>query len=489
VIIFFSLWGFAMLAFIANLAVGVLSLFKGSSPIEAAISLSTIFLLVEFFLRLCRYARISPFIFTEEDAILICQTPVDRRQVALARLFGDWIPAGLPYWAGAVTLSFACQELAAPNGMILARLPVYLITGLRAVSIILPLHLAFMAAAYVFGASRLRRGEERNYLRLIPIGVGLCLLLLAIFFPASLHTIFWPFLYPLEAGFGSTSWISGFILSIFLTMVSLAGLYIISPELNLSRASQESNIHWVAQQAEMKKGQSRTHQWFGAKYLVNLIPAHAGVWVLIWKDWIQTIRRFDFRSVIFWLALFGTGIGIMIAPDLGTRIWVFVVWGLLIGQVCSKRFCSDLNMFVLFRQLPFSIKGTLVTEIGIPVIGATVLCWLGFGISSLIDPHPSLPVVLLAPGIILCITLSVVFDILRQSKADALLAGRSVEMGAFGLLLGLILTGLPLLLVMWLSNRMSAGFFLWFVYMLGLILSLGIAYGLWLLTASQYKKI
>lgn len=233
----------------------------------------------------------------------------------------------------------------------------------------------------------------------------------------------------------------------------------------------------------------RTSRRLAASHLVSYFLARSGVWSLIWKDWIQVSRRLDIRSAISWLALIGAGAGMMVAPDLGTRIWVFIVWGLLIGQVCTHRFHSDLNLWVIFRQLPFSGKEILLVEIVSPVIAATILCWLTFGIFSLMGLHPSLPVVVLSPGIILNITLASVFDILRQSKADALMTGHVVEMGAVGLIIGLILAGLPLALVLWISNIMSINAILWLISFVGLFIGLGIAYGMWQLAVSQYKKL
>jgi hypothetical protein len=256
VIIFFSLWGFAMLALIADLGAGILSLFRGVSPGQSAIFLTTVILLVDVLLRCYRYARRSPFIFSEEDAVLICQTPVDRRQVAIAWLLGDWVPTGPPYWAGVVTLSLACQQLATPDGIIWANLPLYLLTGLRAASIMLPLHLAFMTATYTFGGLRLRADKDLPYLRLIPVGVGLSLLLSARFFQPSLQVLLWPMIYPLKAGFGEASWLAGFALAVFLATLSLLALYLVSPQLNLSRASQESIFQRGFQQAGLMGGQT-----------------------------------------------------------------------------------------------------------------------------------------------------------------------------------------------------------------------------------------
>ena len=249
VIVFFSLWGFAMLALIADPLARLLTLVKGFSPVEVAVILTTAILIADVLLRSLHYARRSPFNFSEEDATQICLTPVDRRYVALAWLFGDWIPAGLPYWAGVVALSFACQQLAAPTGMVWFDLPLYILKGFRTVSIVLPVHLALMSFSYTFGAIRLRRDRDLTNLRLIPLVVGVCLFLLDVFFPTSLYFLLLPILFPLLAGFGEATWIGGFILVVFLAALSIVSLYLVTPQLNLSRAAQESNFSMKFQKA------------------------------------------------------------------------------------------------------------------------------------------------------------------------------------------------------------------------------------------------
>ncbi len=233
----------------------------------------------------------------------------------------------------------------------------------------------------------------------------------------------------------------------------------------------------------------RSSKRFQAGHFSNLIPSRAGVWVLIWKDWVQAWRGIDIKSIIFWVLLFASGIGMLIAPDWGTRIWVFVVWGLLTGQICSKRFSSDLKLWVVFRLLPFSSRETLMVEILSPVIGATLLCWIAFGICSLAGFHPSLPVAVIAPGIILCFALGAIFDILRQSQTDTLLAGQDIEMGVAGLFIGLFVAGVPLSLVLWLSSLMQTGVILWITSLFGLFISLGISFGMWRLAELKYINI
>jgi len=244
VVIFFSLWGFVVLALFADQVAFILSWLVRASPVRSAIVFTTIILLVDFLFQCYRYAKRSPFVFSEDDAGLICLTPVDRRQVALAWLLGEWIPAGLPYWALAVTLSFSILQLTYPAGLIAANLPLYLLAALRAVSVMLPLHLALMTFTYIFGVIRLRGEKDLPYLRLIPLGVGAILLLLSRYDPAFLRIFLWPLIYPLQAGFGIAHWLAGFALVFLLALLSLLLLYLVTPRLNLSRASQESQHRW-----------------------------------------------------------------------------------------------------------------------------------------------------------------------------------------------------------------------------------------------------
>ncbi len=241
VIVFFSIWGFAMLALIAEPVTWVLSFFKGYSPVQAAILLVTIILLTDVLWRGYRYARRSPFSFSEEDAVLVCMSPIDRRVVALAWWFGEWIPAGIPYWVGAATISFACLQMTTPAELVWVHLPAYSLMAIRAVSIVLPLHLTFMASSYAFGAYRLRADREVTNLRLVPLGIGVALLLLVLFSPASLHIILWPVQFTLAAGLGEANWLAGFALAIFMGIMSLMALFVVSDKLNLSRASQETS--------------------------------------------------------------------------------------------------------------------------------------------------------------------------------------------------------------------------------------------------------
>jgi len=241
--IFFSLWGFAVLALFADQVAVLLSLLGVTAPVRSAVVFTAGILLTDVLFQCYRYARRSPFIFSEDDAHLICLTPVDRRQVALAWMFGEWIPSGLPYWVFTVTLSFSFLQLAQPAGLIAVNLPYYVLAALRAISIMLPFHLALMTFSYTFGAVRLGGEKDLPYLRLVPLSVAALFLLLSRYDPAFLRIILVPLIYPLEAGFGTAHWGSGFTLAMLWALLSLLGLYFVTPGLNISRAAQESQHH------------------------------------------------------------------------------------------------------------------------------------------------------------------------------------------------------------------------------------------------------
>ncbi len=242
-VIFFSIWWLVVFILLSDQLAVFLSLMKLASPERDAIIFLAILLLGDVFYHCYRYAKRSPFVFSDEDATLICLTPVDRRQVAMAWVLGEWIPAGLPYWAAAVILSLCLWQLSQTTRIVWTQFPFYVLSAFRAVSIMLPLQLALMSATYIFGALRLRRDKDLPYLRFFPLVIGAGMLLLIKFDPAFLNTILWPLLFPLAAGFGQAGWLSGFILSVTWLIISLLALYFATPAINLSRAAQESQIH------------------------------------------------------------------------------------------------------------------------------------------------------------------------------------------------------------------------------------------------------
>jgi len=436
----------------------------------------------------------SPFIFSETDAELICQTPVDRRQVALAWFLGDWIPGGLVFGALATVLRFASLQLVEQGGVVWAHLPGYLLAGLQIVSIILPLHMAFMATTYTLGALRLRGDTDNPWLRWIPVWAGLGLIILALISKRGIQIILWPMLFPLTAGFGGSNWLLGFILALILALSGMFLLYRASLRLNLSRAAQESRFRWSVQQVSwLGDSQLRreliTRQRLGVGHQASRIQGRAGAWSLIWKDWVATLRVMNFGTVMSWLGIFGVFLGMILAPDWGARIWAFAIWTLLVSQGCTARLRADLKVWTITRQLPFSGRETLAAQVATPVLGTTLLSWLAMGIGSWLGFSPVISLFVLAPVAIMCITLAAAFDILRQCHGSDLLAGQVADLGAGGVVLGILLAGIPLGMVSWIANQYNTAGILWLSALLGLALGAGISYVIWRLTADTYRNI
>ena len=491
---FFSIWGFAVFALLANPIADILSSFSGLPPVQSVITILTIVLLVDAILRGYEYGKRSPFIFSEEDAGLICQTPVDRRQVAIAWLLVDWLPACLPFAALSVVLSFASQPLVEPGGVVWVHLPIYMLAGLRASSVVIPLHLAFMAADYTLGAVRLREDRENPTLRWIPIGIAVLWVSTALVSNHGVQILLWPVIFPLKSGFGDAFWLGGFSVAVFLAVVSFLSLYLASPRLNLSRAAQESRFRWAYQQVSWlgdtrltRQMKTRERLWTG--HPASLIPVRAGVWALIWKDWETSRRTMNFSQIGVWLGIFGTSLGLMIAPDWGVRIWAIIFWSVLVGQHGTELFRADLEQWMISHPLPFTGMKMVIAKITLPILGTMISIWLAFGVAQWMGFKPDWALVWLTPLAALSIVLTALIDILHRCRSSDLLAGLVPEFGFGGLVLGILISWIPLALVLEITRMVKITEMNWLVAVFGWILGTGIAFSLWKLAANKYKNI
>jgi hypothetical protein len=233
----------------------------------------------------------------------------------------------------------------------------------------------------------------------------------------------------------------------------------------------------------------KARQKLGAGHLASQIRGRTGYSALIWKDWVTTLRAMNFGSMMGWLSILAVYLGMILVPDWGARLWAFIIWCLLVGQNCTDRLRGDLEVWAITRQLPFSGREILVAEVATPILGATLLSWFAIGVSFLLGLSPQLSLILLAPAAIICIVLAAEFDILRQCRSSDLVAGQVAELGVGGLVIGIILAGIPLSTVSWIANQFNGPGIIWLGNLLGIVLSLGIIYVLWNLTAAIYRDI
>jgi hypothetical protein len=299
---------------------------------------------------------------------------------------------------------------------------------------------------------------------------------------------------PLQAGFGTENWLFGFVIAMFLVLVGVLALYFASPRLNLSRAAQESRHRGAYQRVSLLGDshltrQMKTRARLGVQHAPSRIPGRAGAWSLLWKDGVSSGREISLGHVVAWLGVFGISLGMVIAPDWGTRIWALIIWCWLIGQRGTQRLRSDLEQWVISRQMPFSGRATMAVECALPVFITLLLTWFAIPLGYLLGFSPQIIFIFLAPAQIINIVLAATYDILRKSRGSDLLAGQVAEPGAIGLLLGAFLAGIPLLVLTWLTYQtnlpgVNVGFALF-----GFAFSMGVSYLMWKLVASAYLGI
>jgi uncharacterized membrane protein len=494
IVIFFSLWGFSVLTLLAEGGTWVLSFFGGLPPGQAAVFILMVGLLLDADLRGYKACRRSPFVFSEEDAVLICQTPVDRRKVALAWLLGDWLPACLPFVVLAVVLRFSSLQLADQGAFLWSYLPRYWLAAFRITAIILPLHLAFMSSGYTLGSLRLRMDKDLPNLGWIPIGFALIMVSLYFTNKGFLGISLLPVNYPLAAGFSSDNWLVGFLLALILALTGLLVLYYASPKLNLSRAAQESSSRGAIRQAFIYGDgrvteRMRIRNRLGVQHSPTRLAGLAGAWSLVWKDAVISLRSIDFGKLLAWVGIFGLSMGMVVAPDWGTRFWSFIIWCLLIERRGTERLRSDLELWVISRQLPFSGQAAIVAELVVPALAAVLLTWLAVGFGALLGYSPQYAFTLVAPVAIITIVLAAVLDILQKCHASDLLTGQVAEPGAGGLILGGLLAGIPMGIVYWLTYLPGSTAADLMIALFGSALSLGVSYVLLKLNVSIYRGI
>ncbi len=494
VVIFFGLWGFSVLTLLAEVGIWILSFFRGMPPGQAAVFILTVGLLLDADLRGYKACRRSPFVFSEEDAVLICQTPVDRRKVALAWQLGDWLPACLPFVVLAVVLRFSSLQLAEQGPFLWSYLPRYWLAAFQITAIILPLHLAFMAASYTLGSLRLRMDKDLPNLRWIPIGFALMMISLYFTNKGFLGLSLAPVIYPLATGFSTDYWLVGFLLALILSLTGLLLLYYASEKLNLSRAAQESSSRGAYRQTFLYGDGRLTERMkirnrLGIQHEPTRLIGRAGAWSLVWKDAVISLRAIDVGKLIAWMGIFGYFLGMVVAPDWGTRFWSFIIWCLLVERRGTERLRSDLELWVISQQLPFSGRATIVAELAVPALVAVLLTWLAVGFGAVLGFSPQYVFILVAPAAIITIILAAVLDILQKCHASELLTGQVAEPGAGGLILGGLLAGIPIGIVYWLTYLPDSTTADLMIALFGSVLTLGVSYILLQLSVSIYRGI
>ena len=496
--VFMSIWAFAMLSLATGGTATMLTALGTGSVNQIAAQISLLIFVIWFIYQLWQVSRRSPFIFSEEDAYLICRTPVKRNIVALNWFLGDWFSQAWPFWAIGMVFGSALVESQLGEKISSSDVFQYVISGFRALSVFFLLQVGLLALLWALGALRLQGNREWRWLpRLVLIGFLLTMgfLVCSIKVPELIklsasvwQALFWPLHYPLQAAFSLHPWINGMLVALGIAIVGLVALAIASKDLNLSRAAQESTQREKLQTAQrygmvdlVREIKQRNRLGIGRD--PTRLPARPGLWVLPWKDILQSRYEIGLGQIWNWLGLLAICIGVLLSPDFASRILIFFFWLIAMGQHTTSRLRADLTNWWLLRSMPFHAKRLLLGELAIPWSLTVAMGWLAIILGGEGLGTSRLSMILLIPPVCLILSLISAYDVLRQSNTGMLLNGNVPGISWLAILGGMLCLALPAGIT-WLLSQ-----FRWIGTSLAFATSLVLAYGAWRIAATKYRSI
>lgn len=493
-ILFFSLWFFAVLTFFAGVGAAALKFFNPEDPASAAMFLELLLLGGWCLFNLWQSLRRSPVVFTEQDEVLICQTPLNRSLLVLRWLLMPWLKSGILFWLVAVLLGYSCAEIAMVGDATVSHVFEYVRYGLRAWAVIVPIQLSLFTLTWITGVERLQKDRRPSrYLWLIlPVALFWFAFLLAgayrAFPPTSplWQAIADVALYPLSAGFTLTHFWGSLSVGIGIVLLLLSVLAMCSTHFNLSRAAQETHevsmletaLHYgFTSYARQLQDQKR----LGVGHSPTRLLEFKGASVLMWKSLLQEQRSFRYSSLFTWLWLSLLLFAYPLLPNLGSRLFAIGYWAIQIGQITSKQIHKDLSNWPLLRQLPLTVKHFIVFDLLPASVFVFLVSFLGLIAGSLLFNPTAGSLVFLLPGAIASIAGVASFDIFRQARSNALMIGTSPGISAIGMILELVFVIIPFLVAYLLPGPFGTSF--------SVLLSLGLGVVAFRLAEGAYHII
>jgi len=488
-IIFFSVWIFVVLTFFASAGSIILRFLNPVNPVRAALFLEILLLAVWSVIVFWLSMKRSPVVFSEQDEVLVCQTPVSRRWLTLRWILMPWFKSAILFWLGAVVLGFSVAETTMPGAITANRILEYAGYGFRAWVVVIPIHLALFALQWAHGIVRLQKDQERPWLPWLVMPTAILLFLFLLAFtnnPNPDQLIPWTRIvsgitYPLQAGFGLGNIPISILIGGLSALAALGIMVWSSGTLSLSRAAQETREVEQLETA-LRYGftsyarQLQDQRRLGVNRAPSRLPAVAGAGSLIWKDVLQSLRSFRLSSFFIWFRLFLPMLGFVFLPDLGSRALVIGFWVIQLGQAVVVRIRGDLSLWPVSRQLPISHKKFLKFNLLPAFLLSLLVSEAGLIMGSVIFKTPTGGLAILLPGIAASVAGMAAFDVIRRARGYLLIAGSVPEVSAGGIILGLLVAAVP-----WLIAQFFPG-------IIGLILSTLSSLGLTVLAFSLASR-
>ena len=476
--IFWAIWAVAVFSLLGTWIAQVLGLFPTVVPSELALNLAEISLVGWALYSLWRATRRSPFVFNEEDAYLVCQTPVSRPGVALALFLLNWFEAAFPFAFGTIAICFGVVEARLAGGQLSPdKVAGYLTYSLTGLSLVLPLHLGLQAAAWAVGALRLRGRRDYPILRWTAPALVVLLALTPVALSAGAVTAgtvlqqpwLWPLNAVLRAGFvPGGAWPVGVLAALASVVGGLAILVLAARRLSFSRASQETTLQAALQNArQFGRGdlaQSLAlRQRLGAGRRPSRLLTRPGSWVMVSKAVIQALRAFTLGRTFTWFYVVLLSGAVLSAPNLTVKALLGALWVLAVGNATTSRLRSDLANWGILRLLPLPTGEMFLAEFGLAWATAALLGEVALSVLPLPSLTYRLVLGAVLPFLVACVALAAGSDVLRQARVrtlmvPALTTENVPQPGLAGLLQGLASVAVPIGLLEWSAGQPEALF-------------------------------
>jgi len=424
---FWGAWGVAMLALVGGgLARALVAVQPSVSPETLLVSVPGYLLMAWSVITLWRVTGRSPFVFSEEDAYLLCQTPVSRRRVALAWFVQGLMGFALLVGAATVILAFAIVAWRFPTQPGLSLLSLSLRVSFIGLILAVPMQVGLQAVLWSVGAYRLTWRHTPSWLR-PAAAAGVLVLGLALLIPAAAPLARAPFTLPFQAAFAPSTAQGLPVLAITLSWLGLVGglalLLAASGRMSLGKAAVETTHVATI-------GMARS---YGQFELVDTILMRRRLGAT--HDASRLLR----------------GRGRLIL-----QLVVAGVWTVVMGGFMTSRLRNDLAHWWLWRGLPLRAANLFSEELAFPWGTAVLLGWIALLVSDM--PGPAvLAGAVMVPLLAASVAMASSADILRRARSRVLmspsLADENVPRpGVGGVILALVSVLIPYATLVWAAS-------------------------------------
>jgi len=451
ILVFVAIMGMLGLIYAAQGAGRLLLLLNPQEPVKAAMIISLSISLVFFLVQLVMGLRKSPLIFSEDDAQILAQQPVDPSFLSRRWMIKPWLESALFFLLLNLLVAFALSETRLPTTDIAQYLPTYIWTGVRFTFTLLPLHFISFVGTIICGLIAMRKRRDISYL-LPGLFAGLLSVTLWIFAlkgePASM------LLLPYSVGFG----LGGGLLLSVIYLVTIAGLVLllasIAQNFNPLQAARETAFsHQIASLARYGRLEDikalTTQKRLGLRRVTRFLPNWQGEKAFIWKLLLQTTRQLTFQEGWKYFIILSAAVSLQLTIHQGTSFLSAAFWAYAIMRLLTPPLRAYLRQWAIVRMLPHTLEEIARADLLPPLIAISSLSLVGAVLGGLFTRTNSLGLLLALPGMSLSVAGFCYFDLFRKSRTEALAAGIVEDWG----LLGLLLSALGVWLPVWLLSQ------------------------------------